>query len=152
MSLTIYRIVTKKRPNKVLDGEGARLLGGRWNSKGKRCVYTAGSESLAVLEVLVHAERPLVSSRCRLFELQLSEEDVLHLDKLPDNWRAEPPPPETAEIGDAWLDSNESLALAVPSTVVPREWNYLLNPKHDRFDSLVSKSKRLPFEFDSRLL
>jgi RES domain-containing protein len=37
-----------------LDGEGARRVGGRWNSPGVAAVYMASSLSLAVLEVLAN--------------------------------------------------------------------------------------------------
>ncbi|WP_260601008.1 RES domain-containing protein, partial [Vibrio cholerae] len=33
---------------------GAKLFGGRWNSKGIEALYFAESESLCVLEVFVH--------------------------------------------------------------------------------------------------
>ena len=39
----------------ALDGEGARLYGGRWSPQGIPIVYAAEHLSLAVLEVLVHA-------------------------------------------------------------------------------------------------
>ena len=38
----------------VLDGEGARVAGGRWNSPGRRVVYASSHLSLSVLEVFVH--------------------------------------------------------------------------------------------------
>ena len=40
-----------------LDGTGARLVGGRWNSSGRAVVYMAESIALAVLENLVHMTR-----------------------------------------------------------------------------------------------
>ena len=40
-----------------MDGEGARRVGGRWNSPGRCVVYMAQSVSLAVLENLVHMGR-----------------------------------------------------------------------------------------------
>ena len=40
-----------------LDGEGARKVGGRWNSPGRAVVYMAQSVALAVLENLVHMSR-----------------------------------------------------------------------------------------------
>jgi RES domain-containing protein len=42
--------------NARLDGEGARLAGGRWNSPGLAVVYMAESVSLAVLENLGHMQ------------------------------------------------------------------------------------------------
>ena len=39
---------------KELDGEGARLYGGRWNSPGTAMVYAATHIALALLEQLVH--------------------------------------------------------------------------------------------------
>ncbi|MBL8232954.1 MAG: RES domain-containing protein, partial [Bryobacterales bacterium] len=32
------------------DGEGARRVGGRWNSRGTRVLYMSENRSLAVLE------------------------------------------------------------------------------------------------------
>ncbi|MDX6710688.1 MAG: hypothetical protein QOH96_1704, partial [Blastocatellia bacterium] len=53
---TAWRIVKTRLAAQAFDGEGARLYGGRWNSVGVRMVYTAGSLSLAVLEIFVHIE------------------------------------------------------------------------------------------------
>ena len=52
-----YRIVQEHWAAKALDGEGARLYGGRWNLPGVAAVYLAESCALAALEVLVHAPR-----------------------------------------------------------------------------------------------
>jgi RES domain-containing protein len=40
----------------ALDGEGARLHGGRWNPEGVPVVYTSTTLSLAALEYLVHVD------------------------------------------------------------------------------------------------
>jgi RES domain-containing protein len=47
-----------RRPYAALDGEGARLHGGRWNSPGRPLVYLASHLSLAVLEVCVNLDLP----------------------------------------------------------------------------------------------
>jgi len=44
------------------DGEGARRVGGRWNSKGIRVLYMSENRSLAVLEVLVHLSATLLTN------------------------------------------------------------------------------------------
>jgi RES domain-containing protein len=50
--MRVWRIA--KRQHAAFDGIGASTYGGRWNSPGKRVVYTSTSLALAVLEVLVH--------------------------------------------------------------------------------------------------
>lgn len=63
----------------------------------------------------------------------------------------EPAPASTAEIGDSWLESQSSLALAVPSVVVPRETNYLINPAHVSFKAMVDEAREMSFAPDKRL-
>ena len=49
---------------------------------------------------------------------------------LPPDWRTTPPPLSTVRLGDAWLDAKTAAALVVPSVVVPRETNVVVNPLH----------------------
>ena len=51
-----WRIVQTHVADHAFSGEGARRYGGRWNSKGHAVVYTSGSISLAILEILVHIQ------------------------------------------------------------------------------------------------
>ncbi|WP_426116367.1 RES family NAD+ phosphorylase [Pseudomonas sp. DSP3-2-2] len=152
--ISIYRLVKRKWLAQAFDGEGARLYGGRWNSKGKACVYCAGSESLALLEVLVHLGNSAVIQHYAMLELQLPEQDILNAsaDILPADWRDEPAPPSTASFGDTWLESGQSLALAVPSVIIPRESNYLLNVQHPAYQAIVAEARELDFMLDERLL
>ncbi|MBE0437227.1 MAG: RES family NAD+ phosphorylase [Methylomicrobium sp.] len=137
----------------MFEYKGGKRYGGRWNSRGKPCVYLAGSESLAILEILVHLDKQQFLTHYALFELQLPKQDVLYLDaeKLPACWREEPAPPETAAIGDAWLTESAGLALAVPSVIVPRESNFIVNTKYRAFADVVKLARRLDFEPDRRL-
>jgi len=147
------RLVKRKWLSAAFDGEGARLHGGRWNSRGHACIYLAGSESLALLEMLVHLDDNSLLQHYALLELPLPADAILQLSAadLPADWRDEPAPGSTARIGDAWLDSRQSPALAVPSVVVPREWNYLLNPAHSDFGSIVEQAVHVDFTPDNRL-
>lgn len=52
--MIVYRLC--KAAHIALDGKGARLWGGRWNSADWPMVYTAATPSLAVLEILVHLD------------------------------------------------------------------------------------------------
>ena len=51
-----WRIVRAARVNSAFTGEGARVYGGRWNSRGTAVIYVSEHESLAALELLVHNE------------------------------------------------------------------------------------------------
>ncbi|KPY04781.1 Uncharacterized protein ALO57_02664, partial [Pseudomonas coronafaciens pv. oryzae] len=42
-------------------------------------------------------------------------------------------------------------ALAVPSVIIPREYNYLLNVQHPEFQAVVATARTLEFEADPRL-
>ena len=70
---------------------------------------------------------------------------------LPDGWDARPPGGVSQGIGDRWLDTAASLALSVPSVVVPAESNFLLNAEHPSFGELEIGAPE-PFRFDPRLL
>lgn len=47
---TAWRITTSSDGTRAFSGDGARLYGGRWNSKGVRVVYLADYVSAAALE------------------------------------------------------------------------------------------------------
>lgn len=152
-SLKAFRLVKRRWAASAFDGEGAKLHGGRWNSRGVAAVYLASSESLAILEVLVHLENTAVLKHYALFQLQLQPADVVSLGpkELPQDWREDPAPVSTALIGDEWLRRSQALALVVPSTIVPRENNYLINPQHPKFSSLIESATELEFSPDPRL-
>ncbi len=153
MSLTVWRTVKQKKPPRnAFDGEGARLYGGRWNSPGVPMVYTAGSQSLAVLEMLVHLENSDLLEKYVFLEVILDEAmvTVVAAADLLRNWRADPAPLKLRAIGDDWVASGASVVLRVPSSVIPAEYNYLLNPKHPDFAKLKF-GKAVPFRYDARL-
>ncbi|AUC42035.1 hypothetical protein D083_1686 [Dickeya solani RNS 08.23.3.1.A] len=54
---TFYRLVKQTFVSQAFDGAGAKLYGGRWNSKGVPCVYLGGTIALCLLETLVHLGR-----------------------------------------------------------------------------------------------
>jgi RES domain-containing protein len=152
LTLTAYRLTKARYADTAFDGEGARLNGGRWNPVGVAVVYLAESLPLAALETLVHLERPSVLEAYVYFEAAFVDQLALTLaeDDLPPDWQASPEPASTVAIGEAWLRSQASLLLRVPSIVVPKSYNYLLNPAHPDREQLLIKGP-YPFKFDSRL-
>jgi RES domain-containing protein len=53
-------------------------------------------------------------------------------------------------IGDEWIDSARTPILAVPSAIVPQEFNYLINPLHPQFERLIIDRPQ-SFNFDTRM-
>lgn len=138
----------------LLSGEGARLAGGRWNPPGTALVYTSATAELAAWEVWVHlagaAETelpPLV-----LVTLEIPNESILVVEEnqFPPNWNEIPPLESTQSFTKDWLKEKDHLALRVPSVIIPRAYNYLLNPSHPRVEE-VRLVEMQPFAFDARL-
>jgi RES domain-containing protein len=129
-----WRIVTARFVEAAFSGEGARLYGGRWNPKGIPLVYTAESQSLAVLEILVQDE-PL-RARYVLIPAHIPDDltiDRIAADQLPQDWRSPEARRELQKLGADWVRRGTSAVLAVPSAVIPGEISYLLNPLHPDF-------------------
>jgi len=114
-----WRIVRAPRSQSAFTGEGARVYGGRWNSRGTAVVYVSEHESLAALELFVHLT-PL-SPKDRYLSFRLEWEGKLTayfpVKNLPPNWNAEPPSYQTMQIGDDWIRAGKSVVLAVPSVL-----------------------------------
>src|SRR5215217_6516134 len=129
--MLLFRLSRRVHP--PLDGEGARLYGGRWNSPGVPVVYAASHLSLAVLELLVHTDPDLLPADLVAHEVELPDDlsvERVDLATLPDDWRDVPDHPACRAIGDAWAAEARAAVLVVPSAVVPQEANWLLNPRH----------------------
>jgi RES domain-containing protein len=152
LSFTAWRITKRKHVKTAFSGSGARKYGGRWNSPGSAVVYSAQTQSLAVLEMLVHMDGPELLQRYVLLGVELEESLVreVGLADLPRNWRADPAPIGLRKIGDEWIAIGASPVLRVPSTLVPAESNFLLNPAHPEFEKLII-GEPIAFDFDQRL-
>ena len=150
--VTTWRICAPRYAGTAFSGEGTRIHGGRWNSKGRAVVYASESVSLAVLEQLVHVEDPAVLDAFVVVCATLDGDaiEVLPPSSLPDDWRTYPAPPSTRRIGDAWLSEARSLALRVPSVTVRGQHNYLINPAHPDFTS-IEVSEPEPLDLDPRI-
>jgi RES domain-containing protein len=147
MSVSAYRVC--RRIYARLDGDGARRIGGRWNSPGRPVVYMAQSVALAVLENLVHMSRQDYPTGYVVVAATIPDH-VSILDHT--RFLNEDAPKESRqrEAGDAWLKSRESAVLRVPSAVVVGERNYLINPKHLDF-AQITVDPPVALRFDERL-
>ncbi len=151
--MQVWRICQKRHVSAAFDGVGAEKIGGRWNHKGHRMVYTSSTLSLASLELFVHLEPNSMPddlySVCATIPDEASVEE-LAVDDLPRGWRSYPAPTKLQDIGTQWIHEQRSFALIVPSAVNPEEANILLNPVHPDAASVV-KARSKPFQFDPRM-
>jgi RES domain-containing protein len=147
--MLLYRLARKAFADQ-LDGKGAALFGGRWNSVGRPVVYSSEHRSLAVLEYRVN--NPLPVKDLLMITLEVPDDSFASIEKkdLPDNWKQYSPDSPTARWGDEWLLKRSSLLLKVPSVPVPEESNFLINPLHPRMTE-VSIADMSPYLLDSRI-
>jgi RES domain-containing protein len=151
--LTVWRLVHRNYLTSAFNGEGARLAGGRWNSEGFPVVYTAASLSLAILEIIVHLEFKETLKLYQAIPISIPKSAMETIDaaSLPADWNSSIPHPSTQLTGNHWIRNRSSIALRVPSAIVPIESNILINPEHPKFQTLeIGEPMNLPL--DSRVL
>jgi RES domain-containing protein len=146
----VYRLSRALSGEAAFDGEGARRVGGRWNLPGTRVVYASTTLSLATLEVMVHLQSYRALGLYWAYGYDLEEDEIAELTDLPPDWAVYPAPVEPQRRGTAWARAGQSLALKVPSAVVPPEYNFLINPLHPAFKP--AQVVRLNYVHDQRLL
>jgi RES domain-containing protein len=144
--------ICRRYSSEAASGEGARLFGGRWNSRGVRVVYASTSLALAAVETFVNLEPNLRPADLVSIEGEIPDAlGIGRLDSgiLPANWyqtRDE----SLRRFGDDWIREEKQSALLVPSAAILGEWNVLLNPAHPEFGRIRFLAPR-PFPFDARM-
>ncbi len=117
-----------------LSEERGRGASGRWHTEGRLIVYLAENAASAMLERIVHlmdrSEDGILPRFHQLLWVTVPDElPTKQLNLLsPNDWKEHPE--FTRALGDVWLASLETALARVPSAIVPRTWNYLLNPDH----------------------
>jgi RES domain-containing protein len=148
----VWRIARERY--QALDGEGARLNGGRWNSERVPVVYASPTLALAALEYLVHVDPEDVPEDLMAMQIDIPDglsEKRVPTSELPADWNEMPDHPARVRRGDAWMKDASIAVLRVPSAIVPEEENILINPKHVDARQVTVVHTR-PFAFDPRLL
>lgn len=150
--MRVYRFEREKLLETTLEGVGAASTEGyRWNSLNTYLVYTSESRALATLEVSVHLDFSEDLPMDRYYvEIDIPNDveiQELRIQDLPANWDIKPPSLVTQYIGDDFVKNNEAAVLKVPSSIVPPEHNYLINPNHPEAKKItVISQKRIIFD------
>lgn len=136
-----------------LDGEGARLAGGRWNSPGRAVVYCGSSLALCVLETFVHLPPAMrsVDALPAMIAVRIMPPSPEQVVRAEDLGAVDPEDAAACRaLGDAWIADGAALALSVPSVIVPQERNVVLNVAHPAMAGVVVVSQEA-FRLDRRL-
>lgn len=138
-----------------LSGGGAKVAGGRWNSKGTPVVYAATSIALATLETLARLGDNISIRNAFLVKIHVPQtvwktRALVEAKDLPATWLAEPPGSTTIQYGDEWIAGMAEPVILVPSVIVPEEYNVLINPAHPLSKHITASVLR-QYVYDPRL-
>ena len=147
--MIVHRL-TRAKYAKELSGIGAKMAGGRWNSRGIEVIYTAANRSLAMAEIAVHLSYDLIPHDYMMLDIYIPDHasmEKLTPSELKDEWHLHPPKEHTKQIGDHFITTGKSLLLMVPSAVVKGDYNLLINPFHNEFSKVkILESEHFPFD------
>ena len=151
--LLVWRLDQKKYATTWDSGEGSRLYGGRWNSKGKRIVYCSVDPALAILEVAVHKRFAILDTVPHVLTCAaIASPTVIHVvqpNMVPNaNWlRPGTPSAGQQHFGDTLLAAHPFVL--IPSAVSTHSWNLLFDC--DAARGLYVKHLQEDFALDTRL-
>jgi RES domain-containing protein len=150
--MEVFRIA-KESFSKKLTASGRA---NRWNMDDQFIIYTGSSRSLSSLELIVHEHSISPVSKYKMMIISIADEEslttsVLQKD-LSNSWRSMIAYPELQLLGSEWYQNKRSLVLKVPSAVIPKEYNYLINTNHPDFNNKVSLVRTEDYFWDDRLL
>lgn len=147
--MLVFRIAHEK----YADALQASGRAARWNENDIAMIYTSGSRALCCLENVVHRSKLGLSANFRLMTIKIPDDMVMmHIDlkSLPADWTDFSGMYYTQNLGSRWVQSRETAVLKVPSSIVPDEYNYLINPLHEQFKRIKLLEVK-PFLFDDRI-
>ncbi|MGV0827898.1 RES family NAD+ phosphorylase [Empedobacter brevis] len=148
----VYNI-RKAKYAKSLQASG---VANRWNKNDEFVIYTGSSRALSTLELVVHRSAIRIDNSYKLLviEIDCKEDEVFEVkkNKLPKNWQSVEAYPRLQEIGSDWYQELKYLVMKVPSSIIPKEFNYLINTKHLDFTTKVKIKEVEVYQWDDRLL
>jgi RES domain-containing protein len=144
-----FRVTQNQQTEMVFSGDGGLYVAGRWNHKGTKAVYCSQSISLCTLEWLSHNGLSVSGFSYLKFSIEIPNELIIkyRVSDLPTEWKNTPSPNATREFAAKnFYVSNDYLAMAIPSVMVPEEFNLVINPLHTAFEE-IKKTIRVLGQF-----
>ena len=132
-----FRAAQIQNIGSVFSGEGGLFVAGRWNHKGTKALYCSQSLSLCTLEWLSHNGLSVSGFSYYKFSIEIPDELIIYYKNsdLPPNWGNTPSPNSNRDfVAKKFYSPNIYLAMAIPSVMVPEEFNLVINPLHSSFE------------------
>lgn len=150
--MIVYRVANSKYKEFTLSGIGAEKVGGRWNEIGTRAVYCSENISLALLEYYVHSQNiATLPESISVAKIEIPDTfTIQEIPELSENWKQYPYSSETTGLFSGLAKSRDFFGIKVPSTIVPLEFNFVLNPLFKNFGQ-VEIVEFLELPIDERL-
>lgn len=141
-----YRASQSSHVKHVFSGDGGLFTAARWNYLGRKVIYCSESISLCTLEWLSHNGLSVSGFDYYRYSITIPDKLIKKFTptQLPSEWNMTPATNITREFAELHLFSSEKwLALALPSVLVPEEFNLIINPLHDSFSKIMKTVKKL---------
>ena len=145
----VYRLIREKFKDHTLSAEGSRLFGARWNPKGTGILYTTSSPALGLVETLAHAPGVRYEDMPKYWLTSIEIPDDIRsysINEMPAYWQDNNYEKTQFWLND-WLSKPDTLAIAIPSVIVPFSQNILLHPRHTLFTQIrIIGQERIPID------
>jgi RES domain-containing protein len=131
-----FRGAQNQETDLVFSGDGGLYVAGRWNHKGIKAIYCSQSISLCTLEWLSHNGLSVSGFSYYKFSIEIPDELIVKytIPDLPKEWKNTPSPDSNRDFARKnFYEPGEFLAMAIPSVMVPEEFNLVINPLHLAF-------------------
>jgi RES domain-containing protein len=131
-----FRCAQNQQADSVFSGDGGLYVLGRWNHKGTKAIYCSQSISLCTLEWLSHNGLSVSGFSYYKFSIEIPDELIVQyaISDLPQGWNDTPSPNTNRYFAEKYFYTSHSyLAMAIPSVMVPEEFNLVINPLHNSF-------------------
>lgn len=146
--MIVFRI-TNEKWSKALSASG---YAARWSTRGNFVIYTAESRSLACLENLVHRSGEGNNALYKVMVINIPDKlavTAIDVNTLKKDWQSFDNYAYCQAIGNKWLNEMKTPILKVPSVIIKKESNCLINPQHPDFTKIKLIATE-DFDFDQR--
>ncbi len=129
----------------TFSGEGGLHVAGRWNFLGRKSVYCSESIALCTLEWLANHGLSVSGFNYYRYSIDVPDNLIVKFSQkqLPSDWMLTPSTDSTRNFSETHLFTTDALAIAIPSVLVPEEFNLVINPAHLEFQGVMHTIKMI---------